>query len=65
MLSMDMQVLSHRSKAGNRYYVTVRDMASKYIVGFKLAKKNDFLHVFKHWVLSIRDDPIYATMTGE
>ena len=60
MLSMDMQVLSHRSRAGNRYYVTVRDMASKYIVGFKLAKKNDILHVFKAWVISLREDPIYA-----
>jgi hypothetical protein len=53
MLSMDMQVLSHRSKAGNRYYITVRDMASKYIVGFKLAKKNDILHVFKAWLISL------------
>ena len=36
--------------------------ASKYIVGFKLAiaKKNDILHVFKHWVISVRDDPIYS-----
>ena len=59
MLSMDMQVLSHRSRAGMKYYVTVRCMASKYIVGFKLAKKNDIVHIFKQWVLDIREDPIY------
>lgn len=59
MISMDMQVLSHRSRQGMKYYVTVRCVASKYIMGFKLAKKKDILVAFRDWVLDLRQDPIY------
>jgi len=59
MISMDMQVLSHRSRHGMKYYVTVRCVASKYIMGFKLAKKKDILVAFRDWVLDLRQDPIY------
>ena len=59
LVTMDIQTLSHRSKRGMKYYCTVRDVASKYIMGFKLAKKKDILSQFREWVTNLRDDSIY------
>lgn len=59
MFSMDMQIISHRSRRGMKYYVSLRCMGSKYIMGFKLARKSDIMEAFKQWVKELRIDPIY------
>ena len=56
---MDTQTLSHRSRTGFKYYTSVRDIASKYIMGFKQAKKNGIISMFEEWVKEVRNDPIF------
>ena len=57
--SLDTQVLSHRSRRGFKYYTTMRCLASKYIIRFKHAKKDDIYVLFEDKVKELREDPIY------